>query len=126
MTKRSGSEQRRRTHAMSMRFTPEEITTIRLKADRAGTTISGLLRHALLNVEPPRAAHTPTINQKAVLKLMAEIGKIGSNINQLAKHANAGRYQEASIELAMREMVDIRMACLQALGREPSYEEEDS
>ena len=124
MIKRSGSENRRRTHIFTVRFSPKEVATVRLKADRAGLSIAALLRQALLNVEPPRAARTPTIKQKAVLKLLAEIGKIGSNVNQLTKHANAGRYQQASIELAMHDIMDIRMACLQALGREPVYEED--
>jgi len=76
-------------------------------------------------VPPPRSARRPTANHKAIALLIGQLGKIGSNINQLAKHANAGRYQEASIELAMRDLMELRTACLQALGREPNTSDTD-
>ena len=125
MGDRSGSEKRQRTHMFSVRLSLKEAKQARLMAERAGLSQAALIRQALFNSSPPRAARRPTINHKAVSRLMGQLGKIGSNLNQLTKHANAGRYQEASIELALRDLMELRMACLQALGREPTYRDED-
>lgn len=102
----------------SIRFSPQEREQAAAKAARAGLPISALIRHALLNVSPPRAARRPTVNHKAVARLLGELGKIGSNLNQLAKHANAGRYQSDTIELALRALLEMRTLCMEALGRE--------
>ena len=71
---------------------------------------------------PPPAARRPSVDTQAVAQLLGQLGKIGSNINQLAKHANAGRPIDAmdnSIEDALRDLSELRIACLQALGCEP-------
>ena len=50
------------------------------------------------------------------------LGKTGSNINQIAYHLNSGRpgsRAEDSIESALRDLAELRIACLQALGTEP-------
>lgn len=120
MRKRSGSEKRQRGPRITVRFTEEEIRTVRAKAEKSGISVSALIRLAVLDLPPPRAARRPTVQLKAVAQLLGNLGRIGSNVNQLAKHANAGRYQQDSIELAMRDLMDMRMACLQALGREPA------
>ena len=81
-----------------------------------------------------RSIRRPSVNDKAVAKLLAQLDKIGSNVNQLAHYANAGRpigRMSNSIELALRDLAELRLACLQALGREldrepPSGREERS
>jgi hypothetical protein len=119
MARRSGSEKRRRSKTYSLRLDPAEQERAAALRDRAGLPLSALLRRALFDTPLPRAARRPTINHQAVARLLGELGKIGTNINQLAKHANAGRYQQDSIELALRDLMELRTACMQALGREP-------
>ena len=81
------------------------------------------MRSTLLGITPPaRSVHRPAVETQAVVKLLAELGKIGSNVNQIAKHLNAGRpgdTVEASIELALRDLMELRHACMRALGYEP-------
>lgn len=125
MGRRTGSENRQRTHMYTVRFSASEAGQARKLAERSGLSLAALIRQSLFNVPPPRSARRPTANHKAIARLMGQLGKIGSNINQLAKHANAGRYQEASIELAMRDLMELRTACLQALGREPNTPDMD-
>ena len=110
---------------LSVRFNEQEADALRSLADRAGLSVSSLMRRALLNTPPPRAARRPTVNHKAVAQLLGQLGKIGTNINQLAKQANAGRFQANSIELAMQDLMELRTACLQALGREPDSPPDD-
>jgi Bacterial mobilisation protein (MobC) len=58
---------------------------------------------------------------RAIARLLGQLGKIGSNINQIAHYLNAGRplnRLEDSIELALRDLAELRIVCLQALGQE--------
>lgn len=122
---RRGTETRQRKRTLSVRFNEQEAEKLSILVDRAGLSAGALVRHALFNTPPPRAARRPTVNHKAVAQLLGQLGKIGTNINQLAKMANAGRYQENMIELALRDLMELRTACLQALGREPDRPPDD-
>lgn len=119
MARRSGTEKRRRSIILTARFDQKEAATVRRMADSSGLSVGSLLRRALFNTPPPRAARQPSVEVQAVARLLGQLGKIGSNINQLAKHANAGRYEENSVELALRDLAELRIVCLQALGKEP-------
>lgn len=116
MTDRSGSEQRQRTYILPVRLSEAERHALDERAERAGCSRAALVRRGLFETPLPRAIPRPTVEHREVARLLAEIGKIGSNINQLAKHANAGRYQANSIELALRELLALRAACMKALG----------
>jgi hypothetical protein len=78
--------------------------------------VGSLSRRALLKQRDlPAARRRPSVRHEAVAKLLGELGKIGSNIN-LAKAANMSRFQSNSIEVALRDLAELRLACLQALG----------
>ena len=118
MANRSGTEKRQRTTIVTMRINPEEAATIRQIAQTRGESVSGLMRSALLHNRPPASR----IEVQAVARLLGQLGKIGSNINQIAYHLNAGRpgdRVEGSLEDALRDLSELRVACLQALGKEP-------
>lgn len=113
------SEKRKRQHTVTIRLDDREYAILQETADRTGYSKSYLFRRALLSTPPPRARPRPSVQTKMLARVLAELGKIGSNINQLAKYANLGRTQTAQIELALRELSELRLACLQALGYEP-------
>ncbi len=119
----SGSDKRQRQYKLTARFDAEELERIRSNAARGGVPVAALIRQALLVLQPPRAVRRPTVDHQAVARLLGELGKIGSNLNQIAKHMNAGREGtdgvEVSIDLALRDLMELRLVCLQALGREP-------
>ena len=74
----------------------------------------------LLDVPLPKRRR-PTVNTKLLGRVLAELGKIGSNINQIAYHLNAGRpgdVLDGSIEAALRELLEWRTALLHAIGEE--------
>ena len=56
-----GSEKRQRTRQICVRLTPEEAELVRAIADRAGLSLAGLIRYALLDQKPPRAERRPSI-----------------------------------------------------------------
>lgn len=121
--RRSGSETRKRTRSLTVRFNEQEAAALRSMADRSGRSVGAVVRAAVLKIPPPPPSRRPSVDHKAVARLLGELGKIGSNLNQIAKHANAGREitdgTAASIELALRELTELRHACMRALGREP-------
>ena len=125
MTRRS--EKRQRTKVLAGRFTPAEALAVRAKAEACGG-LSTYIRHVTLGARLPRHA----ADRKEIARLLAELariraemGKSGSNLNQLAHYANMERWQANSIaaaieahEQAIRTLEEIRLACMQALGFE--------
>lgn len=143
MAGRSGSETRKRLRLRTLRFTADEDAAIAQMAAASGCSFAELVRHALFNAPPPRAARRPLVQDQAVARLMgelarlkAEAGKHGSNLNQIAHHLNAGRplsQIEHGLEDALeavttfyeRDMAELRLACMQALGFELDHDEPD-
>ena len=121
MSPRSGSEKRQRTTIVTMRISPQEAATIRQLAQNRGETVSAMMRSALLHNRP----RLTRIDLQAVARLLGQLGKIGSNINQIAYHLNAGRpgdRVEGRLGDALRDLSELRLVCLQALGKEPRRE----
>lgn len=127
MSERTGSEKRKRSIVLTVRVSPEEAQTIRDMAERSGMSVGALVRRALLWTIPPRAQRRPAVEVQAVARLLGQLGKIGSNLNQLAHYANAGRNLALAhaVEPALRELADMRLACLQALGHEVGRDPDD-
>lgn len=67
-------------------FTPDEATEIEMKCAMAGMTEAEFLRKLALDQEISAQA-----NPDELRGIRAELGKIGSNINQIAKTANSGK-----------------------------------
>lgn len=130
-------KQRKRTRVLQTRCAEKDAAAIRQKADSAGLSVSTLLRCAALDLPPPPSARRPPADLQAVARLLAalpgiksELGKHGSNLNQIAHHLNAGRPSDrvaGMLETALeevtrfydRDLAELRLALLQALGREP-------
>jgi Mobilization protein NikA len=127
MAQRSGSENRKRSRIFTVRLTPQEAAIVRQKAQALGQPAGALLRSSLLHVR----LHPSRIELQAVARLLGQLGKIGSNISQIAFHLNAGRPGDrvmGALEESLRDLAELRIVCLQALGKEPrrgSRDDED-
>jgi Bacterial mobilisation protein (MobC) len=134
------SEKRQRRRVIPVRVTPEEFAALTVKADAAtGGKVSTWLRLAGLEKPlPPQRSDRQEITRLsyALGQIGPELGKIGSNINQLAHYANMDRVLAASIasalaehEQACRTIEELRLAALQALGfereRKPGDEDDE-
>lgn len=121
------SEKRQRTILLAARFTPAEARTVREKAEACGG-LSSYIRSVVLGSRLPRhIADRKEIGRLVaeLARIRAELGKSGSNLNQLAHYANMDRWQANSIadailahEQAIRTLEEMRLACMQALGLE--------
>jgi len=116
----SGTEKRARSAHLTIRFTPEERASIDDAAERAGLTSGSYARQTLLGAPAPRQMRRPQIERRELARLLGELGKIGGNLNQLAKAANQGiAVYHNEILLALGGLKVLRGAILKALGREP-------
>jgi hypothetical protein len=115
-----GSEKRKRDTHLTIRLTKAERADIKAKADRKGLTEGSYARDVLLDAPAPRQVRRPPIERRELARLLGELGKVGSNINQLAKASNQGVLLYAS-ELApgVKALEDMRGELLAALGRAP-------
>jgi hypothetical protein len=94
-----------------------------------GVTFAALVRHALFNTPVPRQTRRAAIGYQALARLLGELGKIGGNINQIAPHLNAGQpiYRvQNNIDASLRDLSQLRMACMQALGQERESDDDSN
>jgi len=108
-----------KSRIVPIRFTPEQYEQLSEKANRAGMAIGAAARTILLGTAGPRAVKRPPVEKAELARLLGAIGKIGSNVNQLARAFNEGRDAPSLAELAeMRaDIAAMRAAVMAALGR---------
>jgi hypothetical protein len=126
-TGRSGSQKRRTTARIAINCTPAQKAEILKKIDATGLSPSAMCLAVLLDVPLP-ARRRPSVDTQLLAKVLAELGKIGSNINQIAHRYNIteGRPSgniEGALETALNELLEWRMALMQALGYERNRKE---
>jgi hypothetical protein len=109
-----------RTKLIPVRCTAEERAAIKAVADKAGLSVGAFLRAAALGDAGPRAVRRPPIERKELARLLGHLGKVGSNLNQLAHAFNSrGRVPAlAELNLIRRHVVELRDALMKALGRD--------
>lgn len=108
-----------RTHFVAVRCTAEEHKSIDAAATDAGLSVGAFLRATALGRAGPRSVRRPPIERRELARLLGHLGKVGSNVNQLAHGYNqAGRLPGYSeLQAIRREVGEIRAALLKALGR---------
>lgn len=115
-----GSEKRARTAHLTIRFTPDERAAVDQKAERAGLTSGSYARQELLDAPAPRQVRRPPVERKELARLLGELGHVGSNLNQIARIANAGDGVDGvALAEALGGLGTLRDAILEALGRSP-------
>ena len=115
----SGSDKRQRNKRCTFRLFDDEFNKIAAKADNCGLSFGAFLRAAALNGDPGvRAQRRPPADHKALRKLLGEVGRMGNNINQIARALNSGEKAKLpSLDDALRAINDIRNGILAALGK---------
>lgn len=108
-----------RIHFIAVRCSKTERAAIAERADQAGLSIGAYLRSLALGSAGPRAVRKPPVERKELARLLGWLGKLGSNVNQLAHGFNRDRALPGLPELLAirREVGDMRAALMKALGR---------
>ena len=104
---------------ISVRCTAKDHAVISDQARRAGLSVGAYLRTLALGSPGPRAVRRPPIERTELARLLGHLGKVGSNINQLAYGYNrSGALPGFPEMLAVRRQVgEMRDALIKALGR---------
>ena len=98
---------------MSMRISAEDKEEIEAKARKTGLSTSEYIRRCALGRKLPCYGDTSLLKEYSM-----QLGKIGSNLNQIAKHLNGGGdFYSIYYELkeAIRELLDLKFKILPAL-----------
>lgn len=105
---------------IAVRCSKEEYAAIREAADQAGLAIGAFLRAQALGNPGPRAVRRPPVEKTQLARIQAELGKIGSNVNQLARASNQTGAVPGFAELLAirREIGEMSAAVMKALGRD--------
>jgi hypothetical protein len=145
---RSGSQKRKVTARIAVNCTPAQKAAIGKKAEAAGLSPSAICLAKLLDVPLPRR-HQPRVNDEAMKQYLAatakvsdalhaslaELGKSGSNINQIAYMLNANTAPARIINIiesalaehrtmvgkhdeALRDLGELRALAMQSVGLE--------
>ena len=119
MTKRKIDEKFKRSNVITLRLTEIEMITLDKACDNTGLSRSDYLRNLIMNNTPK--IHFEVVADMDILrKIVGEYGKIGSNLNQIAKHFNLGGERSLMIEDEIRQCIsdlfDLRKVVLRLAG----------
>jgi hypothetical protein len=114
---RSGSEKRRRHHTKLIRFDDDELAQVEESASRAGLTLSSYGRAQMLGAPAPRSVRRPPFEKELLAKVLGQLGRIGGNLNQVAKAVNTTGAEEEEVRAVVAEVRAAAQEIMRALGR---------
>lgn len=108
---------KKRPPSFPIRLSKDQRAELEKRADLAGgLSIAGYIKFAALD-QPPRKLRQPPIDRVALAQLLGQLGRVGSNINQIARIANAhNEINIPELAFALNELIDMREAIMKALG----------
>ena len=108
-----------RTARFDVRCTPAFRTKVLADAAAAGLSLSAFVCAQLGGGPGPRAHRNPGPEAVLLAKVLAEMGKSGSNLNQIARLGNVGEEIDgAELATVLADLATVREAILKALGRD--------
>lgn len=90
----------RRVKTIKLRLRPEEATAWRDEAKAADKTLSNLIRERMGSAQGSRIKpKRQRLTKKADPALLAAIGRVGNNLNQIAKWVNIHKCEASAAEV---------------------------
>lgn len=118
---RSGSETRQRSAAPArMRLSADERAQLEAAAERAGLTLAAYMRHQCLGTAGPRAQRRPPVERAALAQLLGQLGKVGGNLNQVARALNRGDAPPPDLATVLAEVREAALAISRTLRGQAS------
>lgn len=117
----SGSDKRKRGRLVQFRVDETEFAALQAAAQAARLPLGSYSRKILLDAPPARVRRRPSPEMSALAKLLGELGKIGSNLNQIAYWHNAGKVEGVSpgeLRFALMALLALRDDIIAALRPE--------
>ena len=115
------SSKRQRTRQCLVRLTEEEYDRVQAKADQSGMACAAFLRAAALGDAGPRAQRRPPADHQALRRLLGELGRVGNNLNQIARSLHRGQELKLpDLREAVGSYLQLRNAIFVALDMVPA------
>jgi Bacterial mobilisation protein (MobC) len=100
-------------------YDEEGFAEITEAASRAGLTLASFQRVQSLANPKTRSTRRPPIERELLAKALGQLGKVGSNLNQIAYAAHLDPGSRADVGAAIEEAFAAIDALMEALGRRP-------
>lgn len=94
----------KRRNNITVKLTDIELELLNQKAEMAGTSKAECLRNLLIGT-PIKVRYEIVADMQDLRKLVGEYGKIGSNLNQIAKYFNTGGERSLAMEDEIRQCI---------------------
>mgnify|MGYP000900399662 FL=1 len=109
------SETRQRKDRVTVRLTEDERRLLEAAAEEAGLSIGAFIRARALGDAGERFKKRPPADRAELTRLLAQLGKVGSNLNQMARRINSGErvgipHLDKALEAAAGAMTAVRAA----------------
>ncbi|WP_410054142.1 plasmid mobilization protein [Cupriavidus sp. BIC8F] len=101
-------------NVVAIRLSQGERTLVERRAAEVGLPMATFIRQAALGVVVPARPEIPAVNREAYL----ELARVGSNLNQVAHHLNAGTATGVDESIVRRLAAVTRTLARQVLGEE--------
>ncbi|HTR78518.1 MAG TPA: hypothetical protein VMH39_10420 [Gemmatimonadaceae bacterium] len=88
---RRGTETRKRYRRITFRVLEDEYLQVEAAASEAGLTLASYTRRRAVPEPATASRRRPSVEVIALVRLQAELNRIGSNIHQLLRHVSFGR-----------------------------------
>ena len=88
---------RKREQVLTIRADDAERAELEERASKAGLTLGAYLRACGLGDAGPRARLRPPVERALLARTNAEINRVGSNLNQIARTLNIAALEEAGL-----------------------------
>jgi hypothetical protein len=115
---RRGSETRKKTRLVTSRYDADEFAELEEAASRSGFTLASYQRIQSLSKPKTRSTRRAPIERELLAKVLGQLGKIGSNLNQIARDAHLDREVQAEVVAELPVLRGVVPLLLKALGRE--------
>ena len=106
-----------RTKFHALRLSESELVLLQARAAESGLSVSSYLRASALGDAGPRARRAPTIEKELLGAAIAELNRVGNNINQIARALNIGKdYDDDFLRFSVEEMRSVLTGLLKAIN----------
>ena len=103
----------KRNHRVDVRMTSDEHANLCRKATERGLSVSDYIRLTVLDSEPIAPKATP--DQAAMIRGLAELPRIGNNLNQITHAVNLHRKKTQS-DILPGGLIDDVTGCLKSVS----------
>lgn len=118
---RSGSETRRRDKRLLVRLDADELAKVSAGAEAAGLTLASYAREKILSAPDRKPSRRARPDAALLAQVLAQLGRVGSNLNQIARALNSGdRRLIGELQASGKVIQGLAFLTMRALGFQPN------